>query len=101
MGEQWTAQNVVLPEAQPCPPLPPTRKQAATARWRAAEARVAELEAALFAIMRVTDPGDVRTLAGRVAWETLTPARKIAREALGLPLGGQVMIDGRWVDADV
>lgn len=62
--------------------------------------RVAELEAALFAIMRVTDPGDIRSRTGRIHQELAVPARKIAREALGLPLGGQVMIDGRWVDAD-
>jgi hypothetical protein len=62
------------------------RKQAAGPRWRAAEARVAELEAALYAIMRVTDPGDLRSPASRVDWETVHPARRIAREALGIPL---------------
>jgi hypothetical protein len=59
-------------------------------RWRAAEARVAELEAALYAILRVTDGGDHRTEVGREAWESVTPARKIAREVLGLPLMGNM-----------
>ena len=59
-----------------------------------------ELEAALHAIMRVTDPGDVRTQGARMAWEQATPARRIAREALRLPLGGRIKVDGRWVDAD-
>jgi hypothetical protein len=64
------------------------------------KARVAELEAALHAIMRVTDPGDVRVRLGLQAWENITPARKIAREALGIPLGGRVKVDGKWVDFD-
>lgn len=59
-----------------------------TAR-RAAEARVQELEAALWAIWRMTDPGDLRTREAREAWEQMTPARRIAREALGLDLGGE------------
>lgn len=76
------------------------RKPAAAPRWRAAEARAMELEAAMHAIMRVTDPGDVRIRLGLLAWENITPARKIAREALGLPLGGRVKVDGKWVDYD-
>jgi hypothetical protein len=64
------------------------RKPAAVPRWRAAEARVAELEAAFWAVMRVTDPGDLRSRAAREAWESVTPARKIARESLHLPIGG-------------
>jgi hypothetical protein len=67
---------------------------------RATAKRVNELEAALQAIMRVTDPGDVRTRLGLQAWENINPARRIAREALGLPLGGRVKVDGVWVDAD-
>jgi hypothetical protein len=67
---------------------------------RATAKRVNELEAALHAIMRVTDPGDVRIRLGLLAWENITPARKIAREALGLPLGGRVKVGGVWVDAD-
>jgi len=51
-------------------------------------ARVAELEAALHAIMRVTDPGDLRSREAREAWEAVTPARRIAREVLGLEIGG-------------
>lgn len=51
--------------------------------------RVLQLEAALYAILRVTDPGDVRSRAGREEWERVTPARKIAREALGEPIGGE------------
>lgn len=43
---------------------------------------------ALTEIMRVTDPGDVRSQAGREAWELVNPARRLAREALGLPIGG-------------
>jgi hypothetical protein len=43
---------------------------------------------ALDKIMRVTDPGDVRSRVGREAWELSTPGRRIAREALGLPIGG-------------
>lgn len=62
--------------------------------------RVIELEAALHAILRVTDPGDVRIRLGLQAWENINPARKIAREALGIKLGGRVKIDGVWVDAD-
>lgn len=62
--------------------------------------RAAELEAALREIMRVTDPGDIRVRSGLLAWEHITPARRIAREALGLPLGGRVKVDGRWVDYD-
>lgn len=62
---------------------PPRRHRAC-----GAEARVIELETALHAIMRVTDPGDVRSRAAREAWESVTPARKIAREALGEPIGG-------------
>lgn len=65
-----------------------------------AEARVLELEAAMHAIMRVTDPGDIRVRLGLLAWEHLTPARKIARESLGLKLGGRVKVDGKWVDYD-
>jgi hypothetical protein len=64
------------------------RKPAAGQRWREAEARVMQLEAALWAIMRVTDGGDLRAEASRRAWEAITPARRIAREALGLPLMG-------------
>ena len=61
--------------------------------------RVIELETALHAIMRVTDPGDVRIRLGLQAWEHINPARKIAREALGIPLGGRVKVNGVWVDA--
>lgn len=50
--------------------------------------RAAELEAALHAIMRVTDPGDLRSREAREAWEAVTPARRIAREVLGLEIGG-------------
>jgi hypothetical protein len=50
--------------------------------------RIANLEAALYAIMRVTDPGDLRSVEAREAWERMVPARRIAREALGLPIGG-------------
>ncbi len=53
---------------------------------RALQSRVLELEAALYAIMRVTDPGDLRTREARQAWEDITPARKIAREALKIGL---------------
>lgn len=53
-----------------------------------ARRRVIELETALHAIMRVTDPGDLRTAFAREAAEMVLPARRIAREALGLPLGG-------------
>lgn len=55
--------------------------------------RIAELEAALYAIMRVTDPGDVRTQVGRERWEASAPARRIARETLGLPLMGNPLDD--------
>ena len=64
----------------------------------AAQWRVIELETALREIMRVTDPGDIRVRLGLQSWENITPARKIAREALGIPLGGRVKVDGRWVD---
>jgi hypothetical protein len=50
--------------------------------------------------MRVTDPGDVRVRSALLAWEGITPARRIAREALGLPLGGRVKVDGVWTDYD-
>jgi hypothetical protein len=52
------------------------------------QARIVHLESALWAIMRVTDGGDLRTEASRRVWELITPARRIAREALGLPLMG-------------
>ena len=60
--------------------------------------RVIELETALHAIMRVTDPGDVRVRSGLQAWENINPARRIASEALGIALGGRVKVDGAWVD---
>lgn len=64
--------------------------------------RIAELEAALYAIMRVTDPGDLRSVEARQAWETANPPRRIAREALGLPIGGTgVMVaTGEQLDAE-
>ena len=43
---------------------------------------------ALEKIMRKTDPGDLRSVEAREAWERMLPARRIAREALGLPIGG-------------
>lgn len=45
----------------------------------------ARFRAALEQIMRVTDPGDLRSEEALAAWEDVTPARRIAREALGLP----------------
>lgn len=62
--------------------------------------RVAELEQALREVMRVTDPGDIRVRGTLAYWESrIHPARRIAREALGLPLGGRVKVNGKWVDA--
>lgn len=46
----------------------------------------ARYRAALEHIMRATDPGDLRSEEALTAWEDVTPARRIAREALGLPL---------------
>lgn len=94
MGEQQRAQHAIPPTTVPRPPTGAGNPVVAYSR------RIAELEAALYAIMRVTDPGDVRIRSGLLAWEQITPARKIAREALGLPLGGRVKVDGKWVDSD-
>jgi hypothetical protein len=57
---------------------------------------------ALEKIMRVTDPGDLRSVEARQAWEVATPARRIAREALGLPLGGSGVrvVTGDQLDAE-
>lgn len=82
MPEQQRAQHAIPPTTVPRPPTGAGNPVVAYSR------RIAELEAALYAIMRVTDPGDLRSVEAREAWESVTPARKIAREALGLPLTG-------------
>jgi hypothetical protein len=63
---------------------------------------VGPLVAALREIMRVTDPGDVRSTSGRQVVEQMYPARRIAREALGLPFDGPGVrvVTGDQLDAE-